>query len=844
MSERRTFAFPGTRPQYLPDRPWSLDHIKLEVDVDLEKRSITAVAQLTATAVSTSRWIAFDAVELDVSSVSRGRTALNFENDGERLRIDLGKRCQPGSSVTVAITYSTAPRRGLYFVGPDEGYPEKPVQAWSQGQDDDSRYWFPCLDTPDQKATSEVIATVGDGYQALSNGELIGERSTKGRKRYHYRLDFPHSAYLITLVVGEFHVARTRRAGVDISYWAHPDRRRDAKRTLARTPQMIEAFADLFGVPYPYSSYAQVFVGDFIFGGMENTTATTLTDSVLLDERAALDFNIERLVAHELAHQWFGDLVTCRDWGEGWLNEGFATYSEYLWRERADGADEAFMELDAWAAAYFNEDRARYRRTVATRMYHVPLDVFDAHLYQKGGRILHMLRQVLGDEAFFAALPHYLEKHRRGSVETRDLARAVEEATGRSVDWFFDQWVTRGAGHPELSIEVSWDPERGLAQVSVRQTQDVNGETPLFRLPLAVRFRVGRRDVDAVFEITGERHTFYQPLARAPRWVTIDPGKPTLAAFEVEKPKAMWLAELGGADVAADRIDAVRRVAKIGGAQVTRALARALRRDRFWGVQAAAAEALGELRTDAARDALIRGLDALESHHARRAAVKALGSFRGDARAFDAVAAIAAGDESYRVEAEALLSVGRLRCEGSAEILLGALDRESFFDVIRTQAYTGLAELGDPSHVDRLLEGTAYGMSSFGRRAAARAAASLAAGRRDHIGRAVREHLEGLLDDPDFRVQGSAIEALGALGDAAAITALRRTADRDLDGRLRRRGLEVIRDLGAGRAIAEEREAQRARIDALEKKVAALVDRVDKLESTGAGVRKKARSSS
>jgi aminopeptidase N len=605
---------------------------------------------------------------------------------------------------------------------------------------------------------------------------------------------------------------------------------------------MIEAFSELFGVPYPYQSYAQIFVGDFIFGGMENTTATTMTDSVLLDERAALDHNIERLVAHELAHQWFGDLVTCRDWGEGWLNEGFATYSEYLWREHAGGVDEAFMELDAWAAAYFAEDRSRYRRTVATRMYHVPLDVFDAHLYQKGGRILHMLRQVLGDDGFFAALPHYLEKHRRGSVETRDLARAVEEATGRSVDWFFDQWVMRGAGHPELEIEITWDPERGLAGVAVRQTQDINGETPLFRLPLQVQFRVGRRTIDSTFEITGAEHTFYTPLPSTPRWITVDPGKPTLAVMSVKKPPAMWLAELGGAEIAADRIDAARQLAKLGGAEATRALSRSLRRDRFWGVQAAAATALGTIRSDAARDALLDALPAIESHHARRAAVNALGSFRGDARAFAAVAEIAAGDPSYRVEAEALFAIGRLRCEGAAEILIGALDRDSFCDVVRTQAYLGLAELGDVEHVDRLLEGTAYGEPSFGRRAAAQAAATLAAHRRDHIGRAVREHLEELLDDPDFRVQGAAVSALSTLGDPAAIGALRRSADRDLDGRLRRRALEIIRDLGSGRAHAEQSKATRERIDKLEGQIRKLADQVDKLESSAANVRKGARS--
>jgi aminopeptidase N len=193
-------------------------------------------------------------------------------------------------------------------------------------------------------------------------------------------------------------------------------------------------FSRKFGVPYPYPRYAQVFVADFIFGGMENTSATSLTDSVLLDERAAIDYDVDSLVAHELAHQWFGDLVTCRDWGEGWLNEGFATYAEYLWREHHEGRDAADLELEDWADSYFGEDAGRYRRTIATKLYDEPIDIFDHHLYDKGGRVLHMLRDWLGDDAFERTLAYYLRKHAGGLVESRDLARAVEDATGKVAD--------------------------------------------------------------------------------------------------------------------------------------------------------------------------------------------------------------------------------------------------------------------------------------------------------------------------------------------------------------------------------------------------------------------------
>src|SRR5690606_23053906 len=225
----------------------------------------------------------------------------------------------------------------------------------------------------------------------------------------------------------------------------------------------------------------------------------------------------------------FGDLITCREWGEGWLNEGFATYAEYLWREHAEGRDAADVELRQWAEAYFSEDAQRYRRTVATRVYDEPIDIFDHHLYEKGGRVLHMLRQVLGDEPFWRSIAHYLTKHRTGSVETRDLARAVEAATGRVLDWFFEQWVTGGAGRPELDVRYTWDAEHRLACVTVVQTQTVDASTPLFRLPLKVRVRVGDGDRDVDLEVTGKEQTFSFALPEEASLARFDPGKGLLA---------------------------------------------------------------------------------------------------------------------------------------------------------------------------------------------------------------------------------------------------------------------------------------------------------------------------
>ena len=736
----------------------------------------------------------------------------------------------------LAIDYTGAPRRGLYFIAPDAGYPDKPTQVWTQGQDEDSRYWFPCFDQPHEKATSEVTVTVPANLFAVSNGVLVSDRTSGNRRTLHWRLDVPHSCYLVTLAVGDFATIETRWREVPVVYYVQRGREAAAERTLARTPEMLELFSRRFGVAYPYPRYAQVFVADFIFGGMENTSATTLTDTVLLDERASLDHDVDALVAHELAHQWFGDLVTCRDWGEGWLNEGFATYAEYLWREHYEGRDAADLELEEWGDAYFGEDGNRYRRTIAIKLYDEPIDIFDHHLYEKGGRVLHMLRDVLGDDAFEKSLAHYLTKHRHGVVESRDLARAVEDATGKVLDWFFSQWVIDGAGHPELDVKIAWDAQHGMASVTVEQKHKVDATTPLFRIPTRVRFRVRDKDLDVPLEIRDAKHVFHMPLDGEPTQAIFDPGHVLLTGRKIDKPEPVWIAELAGATLAIDRAAAAAALAKKAGAAAERALASALERDKFWAVRGAAATGLATIRTATRRAiALTRRLKAEVHPRARRMIARALGDFVLDATAGAALATIVdKGDPSYFVEAEAVLALGKTRTPRAGELLRLAATRESFVDIIRQYAYRGLAESRDDGAIGLLVEGTRWGRPTQGRRAAAGALAQLMRGRRDREARDVRERVELLLADRDFRVQAAAAEALGVIGDPAAIPALRRMIDRELDGRLRRRGKELVRDLGEGAPLAEDVRRLRDELGELRTVATALRERVELLEATRA----------
>lgn len=828
----REFAFPGTRPRFAPDRVVDIEHISLRIELDLESKSVAGEVRLSFRVIAPdTTWIELDAVELAIQSAALDGTALEHRHDGKKLRIKLPAPQPAGARLNLDLSYSGSPRRGLYFIAPDEGYPHKGTQVWTQGQDEDSRYWFPCFDSPHEKSTSEVEVTIPAHLFAVSNGQLVSDRVDGDKRTLHWRLDEPHSCYLITLAVGDFTSIERKWRDVPVVYYAERGKEAAAERTLARTPQMLELFSRLFGVEYPYKRYAQVFVSDFIFGGMENTSATTLTDTVLIDERASLDYDIDALVAHELAHQWFGDLVTCRDWGEGWLNEGFATYSEYLWREHYEGRDAADLELEDWAEAYFGEDSARYRRTIAVKHYDEPIDVFDHHLYEKGGRVLHMLRYELGDDAFFRSLRHYLTKHRHGAVESRDLARAIEDATGRVLDGFFSQWVIDGAGHPELDVTLRWDAERGAVCAKVTQTHEVENQTPSFRMKVKLRLRLRGGDVDRELEITEAQQVFHFPVDEEPAQVIFDPGKVLLGRVKTDKAESWWIAELSGAALAIDRIAAARVLGKRGGRAALRALEEALGSDQFWAVREAAALALGGQRNEKVAKPLVTALERERNARARRGIVRALGELRGVLLAEQALAAIVrGGDASYFVEAEACLSLGKTRSSEAGELLRAAAQRDSFTDVIRQHAYRGLAESRDESAVPFLLEATAWGRVTQGRRSATSALAMLMRGRRDREAKVVREELERLLADRDFRVQAAAVEALSVIGDTAAIAPLRRMAERELDGRLVRRGREVIRDLQEGAAGAEQLRRLREELEELRSTSVHLRDRVDALE--------------
>ena len=825
------FSLPGDKPHYPRDRTVDIEHVRLDIHLDLDAKRIRgSVTHAFSPLNDGVASLDLDAVELEISSVRLGSGAsLSHSLSDGRLRIELDRPYDAGAAVSVVVDFAGSPRRGLYFIGPDDAYPAKRLEAWTQGEDEDSRHWFPCYDYPNEMATSEMHVSVREPFTVVAIGALQGVEPgpEPGLRTFHWRQDVPHVAYLTSVCAGEYVEIRDEWDGVPILYYVPPGREADGRAVFKNTPDMMRFFSERTGVRYPYAKYAQVVVQDFIFGGMENVSATTLTDVIMYDERARLDQAGDPLIAHEISHQWFGDLLTCRDWSHGWLNEGFATFMELVYAEHNKGRDEFRLSLRNEMDTYLAET-AQYRRPVVTNVYGQPIDLFDRHLYEKGGIILNMLRHHLGETLFWKAIGRYAVDRRSKNVVTPDLQRAIEDATGRNLDWFFDQWVY-GAGHPELKADFTWDDAAKTAKLGLKQTQTGEAVAEAFRLPLELVFRLETGEsVSTCVEMTEREQTFYFPLAAKPAFVRVDPI--VLMTLDFEPSGEMLRAQLEQDDDVLGRVAAARALAKKGDKDAITSLGRASQDDAFWGVQAEAARALGEVRSNAALDELLASVGVAHPK-ARRAIVRALGEFREERAAAALERIIDAGDASYYVEAAATAAIGKTRSPSAFDALVRSLAKDSQNDVIRVAAFEGLGELHDERAVPIAKDWSAYGRPALVRGAATNTLGRLAEVVSENEKNEIVDHLVQLLDDPGFRIQQSAIGALRTANAPRAAAALDRTAQRALDGRTVRSARLAAQTVRTGNDRGDEVKRLRTEVDKLGDENRALRDRLDKVET-------------
>ena len=565
--ERRPFAKTGTPRRTERIRFFDVKHIKAELLIDTKKRELRGTVTHSVSPLHPY----LKQLELDcgpllkVSRVTVGPkgNSCTFTTKDSKLSVTLDKAYGLGDTLDLAIEYSGSPDRGLYFVWPEAPYPEKRLSFWTQGEAEDTHHWLPCYDYPNERATSEMIITTEKPLFVLSNGTLIETKENDGNTTtYHWKMTVPHSSYLISLAASDFAVYHDRAGDLPVDYYVakHVDEA-TARRFMGNTPRMIRFFGDKLGQPYPYPKYAQVCVPDFIAGGMENISATTMTDSALHDEIAEREHQEDGLVAHELAHQWFGDFLTCKDWSHLWLNEGFASYFDPLYAQHDLGDDVFRLEMKGSQDGYIGGD-LEYRRPIVESRYEESDDMFDGVTYSKGACVLHALRGLVGDDAWWRGIKAYVAAHKLDVVETDDLRTAMETAYGKDLKWFFDQWVYK-AGHPELKVRWHYEDADKTVRVRIQQVQTLDDQTPLFRLPttLEITEDIGKtRTIPVV--IDGASHEFVIPAAARPKMVQIDPLGWLIKELDFEKDVEENLFQLEHAACILGRLDAARALVK------------------------------------------------------------------------------------------------------------------------------------------------------------------------------------------------------------------------------------------------------------------------------------------
>ncbi|CEJ45854.1 Peptidase M1, membrane alanine aminopeptidase [Umezakia ovalisporum] len=848
-NSHKSFELPGAKPHYNPDRPGQVEHIFLDLCLDIPHQSYHGSCSIRLLPIRSGiERLTLDAVNLNIQSVKVDEISQNFDYDREKLVIQLSQPTQIGKHLLIDIAYLVEkPQRGLYFIQPDQYYPKKPTQVWTQGEDEDSRFWFPCFDYPGQLSTSEIRVRVPKNLIAISNGELIETKSDGDEKIYHWSQKQVHPTYLMTLAVGDFAEIRDEWQGKPVIYYVEKSRKDDAKRSMGKTPRMMEFLSEKYGYTYAFPKYAQVCVDDFIFGGMENTSTTLLTDRCLLDERAALDNrNTESLVVHELAHQWFGDLLVIKHWSHAWIKEGMASYSEVMWTEHEYGQQEAAYYRLLESRSYLNEDSSRYRRPMVTHVYREAIELYDRHIYEKGSCVYHMIRAELGEELFWQAIQTFVRDNVHKTVETVDLLRAIEKSTGRNLAFLFDQYVYRG-GHPDFKVAYSWDGEANLARVTVTQTQaEKNDSKDLFDLKIPIGFgytQPGKAAQLKTFTVRVNEweQTFYFPLAEKPQFVSFDVGNNFLKTVTLEYSVPELKAQLEFAPDPICRIYAAEALAKKGGLEATIALSDALKNDLFWGVQVEVAKQLAEIKLNQAFDGLVAGLQD-KNPYVRRSVVEALGTIKIHDSYKAVKNLLKNGDPSYYVEAAACralgsIAAGNLTEKPKEEKVIKQLksvlaEKPGWNEVVRSGAVGGLAELKtSEAALNLLLEYTQLGVPQSLRLATIRALGKISVGQSPVNLERILDKLAELAKETFFLTQVAVVTALGQMETPKAMGILRSLADQTADGRVRRYAEEEIakvqKNVGTDNALRQMREE----LDQLKKQNQELKSRLEGLEA-------------
>ncbi len=784
--DAKEWTAPDARGAAVPDRNFDLLKLHLEVEVFPKTRSISGKATYTAERIGAGPLV-LDQVALDFSAISIGGTPVQWRVVGDTVEILVSEEMARGESVDIVIEYKATPEKGLHFREVGGGSPDAYGEVWSQGQKQDNRFWFPTWDHPNERFdyTGQVRAPAGWKTYTNTGNEM--------------------PAYLVMLAAGTYKVVGESNNQV----WVGPGVSDVAVRAaLGPVPGIVEHFEERSGVKYPWNGLRQFFVQRFLYGGMENTSAIINTDSVLSSAKISeTRTRLPSLMAHEIAHQWYGDLLTCRSWRDLWLNEGFATFMEGDWLASRDGPDR-------WADKVLGWNRSsRRERAMAGRFHQGPNAPSNHNVYSKGATVLQMLRVMLGEDVFWAGMRHYTQGHQRALVQTVDLQRSMEHVSGQELGWFFQQWVEL----PHVPhLKVSQKYADGRLEVRVVQTE--RKKRPLYTLPIDIEVGTG----DGVVyrrEWMGRRSLEMEfALDKPPVYVAFDPKGGILADVEHEQEPAAWEAQLGSPSPVAVR----RAIAALGETKTSEGLAALLADDkRSFLTREAAAASLGEQRRS---DLLQPHLQA--SHGGvRMAVISGLGKGKS-AQVISRLETIARSDANPDIRGAALKAVARLSSSRGVALARSVIRSARGDERLAGRAAEVLGKHGSASDLSVLLSSATFrDARNSGLWAAAKLVSRQDQGAsRDAVGSRMARVLERHLDDLDFRTRSLAVNVLGEVGDDQSIPHLARLQRTTTVASLAERARVSIREIRSRdpEVEAEAPSEQEARIDDLEERIEAL----------------------
>ncbi len=659
-----------TLPKYNPTYTLRNDllHTDLNLKFDWPNQHVIGIATLTLKPYFyPTRILELDAKDFDINSIKLSGKDLKYDYNGEILTIDLGKTYQKDQEYTIVIDYIAKPAetggqggsaaitsdQGLFFINHDQSDPNKPMQIWTQGETEWNSRWFPTIDKPNERCTQEMHLTVQDRFKTLSNGLMTGsDKNADGTRTDHWKMDQPHAPYLFMIAVGEFAVVKDSWDGMLVDYYVEPEYEKDAKAIFAHTPEMLSFFSEKLGVKYPWKKYSQVVVRDYVSGAMENTTGVIFGEFVQQTTQDLIDNNNDGIVAHELFHHWFGDYVTCESWANLTMNEGFANYSEYLWFEHKYGKDRADSHRRSEMQGYVGSVGQGGAHPLIHFEHDDKEDMFDAHSYNKGGLVLHMLRSYVGDDAFFAALKLYLNENAYTAVEAHDLRLAFEEVTGEDLNWFFNQWYFE-QGHPVLNINYDYDATAGKLDVIIQQEQDPKANPPIFQLPFAIDIYTDAGAPMRTEVLMNQRkQVFSFDVPSKPLLVNVDADKVLLAEKRDNKTDDALIFQYKNGKNYFDRYEALQALGGKSSSNIQSVFEMGLG-DPYWGLRSKAISLI-DLKANPATLPKLAEIGRKDPHSAVRAAAFNKLADAGDSKYIGAAKQAIDQDKVSRVQAAAL----------------------------------------------------------------------------------------------------------------------------------------------------------------------------------------------